>query len=138
MGLLKHLLFWPVTGPLFLTEFSLEKVRGVVRTELTDDTRIKEALMELHLRLETGEIDQQQYMKEEAGLMAQLREVRRWRERLGMATRGGPVQVVQDEAEEERVARTALSSGAEVEISLDDEGEWSPDSTGSGRESSSS
>ena len=31
MGLIKHLLFWPVTGPLFLTEFSMNKVQGVVR-----------------------------------------------------------------------------------------------------------
>ena len=26
MGFLKHLLFWPVTGPMYLTEFSLGKV----------------------------------------------------------------------------------------------------------------
>lgn len=137
MGLLKHLLFWPVTGPLYLTEFSMEKVRGVVRKELTDDTRIKEALMELHLRLETGEIDQKQYVEEEAELMAQLREVRRWRQKFGMGTRGGPVQVAQDEAEE-RSAETALPSDADVEVSLDDEGEWFPDSSGSEPGSSSS
>ena len=122
MGLLKHLLFWPVTGPLYLTEFSLEKVRGVVENQLTDDTRIKEALMELQLRLETGEIDEEQYVKEEAKLMAELREVRRWREKLGMGTRGGPVQVAREEDDDERSAETALPSGAEVEISLDDEG----------------
>ena len=57
MGLLKHLLFWPVTGPAFLTRFSLEKVEGAVRTELTDVTSVKRELMELQMQLELGDID---------------------------------------------------------------------------------
>ena len=93
MGLLKHLLFWPVTGPLFLTEFSMNKVQGVVREELTDDTRIKAELMELQLKLELGDIDDDQYVAYEADLMHQLREVREWREQFGMGVSGGPVRV---------------------------------------------
>jgi hypothetical protein len=93
MGLLKHLLFWPVTGPLFLTEFSMKKVEGVVREELTDDTRIKGELMELQLMLELGDIDDDQYVAMEAELMLQLREVREWREQFGMGVSGGPVRV---------------------------------------------
>ena len=89
MGLLKHLLFWPVTGPSFLARFSLEKVQGVVRDELTDDTRVKEALLDLQLRLELGEIDDAEYEREEKRLMEELREVRRWREEFGLGTRGG-------------------------------------------------
>jgi hypothetical protein len=93
MGLLKHLLFWPVTGPLFLTEFSMNKVQGVVRDELTDDTRIKAELMELQLKLELGDIDDDQYVAHEADLMRQLREIREWREEFGMGVSGGPVRV---------------------------------------------
>jgi hypothetical protein len=93
MGLLKHLLFWPVTGPLFLTEFSMRKVEGVVREELTDDTRIKGELMELQLKLELGDIDDDQYIAMEAELMLQLREMREWREQFGMGVSGGPVRV---------------------------------------------
>jgi hypothetical protein len=93
MGLLKHLLFWPVTGPLFLAEFSLGKVEGVVREELTDDTRIKAELMELQLKLELGDIDDDEYVALEAGLMQQLREIRHWREQYGMGVSGGPVRV---------------------------------------------
>jgi hypothetical protein len=92
MGILKHLLFWPVTGPLFLAEFSLGKVHGVVREELTDDSRIKAELMELQLKLELGDIDDQQYVAMEADLMQQLREIRQWRE-VGMGVQGGPVRV---------------------------------------------
>jgi hypothetical protein len=93
MGFLKHLLFWPVTGPLFLAEFSLDRVQGVVKDELTDDTRIKASLMELQLQLELGDIDDEQYVAEEAALMKQLREIREWREEFGMGVSGGPVRV---------------------------------------------
>jgi hypothetical protein len=93
MGILKHLLFWPVTGPLFLADFSLGRVQGVVREELTDDTRIKAELMELQLKLELGDIDDDEYVAQEAALMQQLREVRHWREQYGMGVSGGPVRV---------------------------------------------
>jgi hypothetical protein len=108
MGLLKHLLFWPVTGPLFLAEFSLGRVEGVVREELTDDTRIKAELMELQLQLELGDIDDDEYIAHEAALMQQLREVRRWREEFGMGVPGGLVRV-QSEGREETVVPDAAA-----------------------------
>jgi hypothetical protein len=100
MGFLKHLLFWPVTGPLFLADFSLGKVEGVVREELTDDTPIKAALMELQLQLELGDIDDEEYSAHEAVLMQQLRETRQWREEFGMGVAGGPVRVQSAEGAE--------------------------------------
>jgi hypothetical protein len=123
MGILKHLLFWPVTGPMYLAEFSIEKVHGVVREQLTDDARIKEELLDLQLRLEMGDITDDEYVAEEAGLMGQLREIRKWREEFGMATRGGLVQVADDGAEEgEEEAPPPpqpLTGKAELDISLD-------------------
>jgi hypothetical protein len=122
MGFLKHLFFWPVTGPMFLARFSLEKVQGVVRDELTDEDRVKEALMDLQLRLELGDIDDDQYVREEAALMDQLREVRRWREEFGMGSRGGVVRMAGpqeggDSAEAER--EPTVPPGATLEVSLD-------------------
>jgi hypothetical protein len=142
MGLLKHLLFWPVTGPQFLIEFSLGKVNDTVREQLTDDQGIKEELMALQMELELGEIDDEQYVEREQALMQRLREVRQWREQYGMGTSGGPVQVRQtpEAAEEppvvgEPVAPTAdpedlrdqtprrggiaSAEGASVEVSFD-------------------
>jgi hypothetical protein len=110
MGLLKHLLFWPVTGPLVLTEFSMNKVEGVVREELTDDTRIKSDLMELQLKLELGDFDDDQYVAMEADLMLQLREIREWREQFGMGVSGGPVRVQSGGADES----VAADDGADV------------------------
>jgi hypothetical protein len=91
MGLLKHLLFWPVTGPLALARFSLGQVEKAAHRELTDEERVKEELMELQLLLELGDVDEEEYVEREAGLMERLREVRRWRERLGMGTAWGPL-----------------------------------------------
>ena len=45
------------------------------------------------MRLELGDIDDDAYVAEEASLMRQLRDVREWRERLGMGTAGGPVRM---------------------------------------------
>src|SRR5690606_15069103 len=92
MGLLKHLLFWPVTGPEFLVKFSLGKVEQTVRDQLVDDQSVKEELLALQMRLQVGGIDDERYVEEEAALMQRRSDVRCWRERVGMGTPGGPVQ----------------------------------------------
>lgn len=97
MGLLKHLLFWPVTGPKFLIDFAVDQVEGVVRENLTDDSEVKAELLELQLLLELGDIDDDEYVAREAALMYRLREIREWRERFGMGVSGGPVRVQSQE-----------------------------------------
>lgn len=91
MGLLGHLLGWPVTGPLFLARYSIGKARDVAVEEITDLDAVHERLMELQLRLESGEIDEKAYEEAEAELMARLRRARAWRRRLGRPVPGGPV-----------------------------------------------
>jgi hypothetical protein len=132
MGLLKHLLFWPVTGPEFLVKFSLGKVEETMRQELTDDQSVKEDLLALQMQLELGEIDDDEYVEREAELMLRLREVRQWREEFGMGIAGGPVRVAGSggavEApgdvpdvpggEEPRRGGGASADGASVELDL--------------------
>ena len=101
MGLLGHILFWPVTGPVAGIRWTLGKVQRVVEDELVDDTAIKQDLMELNMRSELGEIDDAEYLAEEAKLMDRLRAVREWRERLGRPTAGGPVRVARDDPDSE-------------------------------------
>jgi hypothetical protein len=96
MGLLTNLLFFPVTGPIAGIKWSMGQVQKVVEEELTDDAPVKQALMELQMQLELGDIDDDEYVRREAELMMRLREVRAWRERLGKATSGGPVRVSRD------------------------------------------
>jgi hypothetical protein len=100
MGLLTNILLAPFLGPVWGTRWTLEKVDRVVKEELTDDTPIKEELMELQLKLEMGEIDDAEYTRRETELMQRLREVRDWREKLGMSTSGGPVRVAESDETE--------------------------------------
>src|SRR5687767_12976074 len=97
MGLLSKILLFPVAGPIAGIKWSLEKVQTVVETELTDDTPIKQELMELQMLLELGEIDDPEYVAREAEIMRRLREVREWRERLGQGVSGGAVGMARDE-----------------------------------------
>ena len=100
MGLLTNILLAPFLGPVWGTRWTLDKVDRVVRDELTDDTPIKEELMALQLKLEVGDIDDAEYVRREAEIMQRLRDVREWREKLGMSTSGGPVRVAEgDETE---------------------------------------
>jgi hypothetical protein len=101
MGLLSKILFFPVTGPIAGIRWSLEQVQTVVETELTDDSPIKQELMELQMLLELGDIDDEEYARREARLMQQLREVRDWREHFGMSAPRGPVRVARGASAEE-------------------------------------
>ena len=101
MGLLTNVLFFPVTGPVFGIRWALSNVQKVVEEELTDDTSVKQELMELQLQLELGDITDDEYVARERALMQRLRDVREWRERLGKGTSGGPVQVARNETPDE-------------------------------------
>jgi hypothetical protein len=79
--------------------WTLDKVRRAVEDELTDDTTVKEDLMRLQLELEAGDIDDDEYLVRETAIMQRLREVRQWREQLGMSGGGGPVRVARDDEE---------------------------------------
>ena len=121
MGLLKHLLFWPVTGPQFLIEFSLGKVEDTVREQLTDDQSVKEDLLALQMQLELGEIDDDEYVAREAALMHRLREVREWREEFGMGTSGGPVRVRREPDPAPDVAEQVVASPEGTDDRVDEE-----------------
>ena len=101
MGLLSKVLFFPVTGPIAGIRWSLGKVQRVVEDELVDDTPVKQELMELQMLVELGDIDDDEYARREAILMQRLRDVREWRERLGMPTAGGPVRVARETDDDE-------------------------------------
>lgn len=96
MGLLTNVLFFPVAGPVAGIRWALGKVQAVVEEELTDDSSVKQELMELELLRELGDVDDAEFVRREAVLMQRLREVRAWRERLGKSVAGGPVRVARD------------------------------------------
>ena len=100
MGILTKVLFFPVTGPVAGIRWSLSKVIQVAEDELSDDTPIKQELMELQMRVELGEIDDAEYLEQEKLIMVRLREVREWKEKLGKGVSGGPVRVARPSEDE--------------------------------------
>lgn len=100
MGLLTKILLSPFLGPVWGAQWSLEKVERAVKEELADDTAVKNEFMQLQLELESGEIDDNEYLVREKEIMARLRAVREWREEFGMSTSGGPVRVAREEGDE--------------------------------------
>ena len=60
--------------------FVLDKVAAAVDTELNDDTALREQLLAAQMRLELGEIEQDEFDRLESDLLARLREIRERRQ----------------------------------------------------------
>jgi Gas vesicle protein G len=81
MLLVDDLLMLPFSG----FGFILRTLQRVAEQEYTDDQPVKERLLELQLRLESGEITEHQYEREEARLLTELRDIRERRRALAGA-----------------------------------------------------
>jgi hypothetical protein len=57
-------------------KFVLNKVVQAVDAELSDDTVLREELLAAQMRLELGEITEEEFADTEAGLLQRIREVR--------------------------------------------------------------
>src|SRR6202051_5372658 len=82
MLLIDDLLMLPFSGFNFL----MKTLRQVAEEQYTDDAPIKERLLELQLKLESGEITEEEYTQEEAVIIRQLREIQNRKRELP----GGP------------------------------------------------
>jgi hypothetical protein len=83
--------------------FVLQKVAAAVDAELNDDSRLREELLAAQMRLELGELDEDEFRALEAGVLARLREVRERRQAEAPAGReaaaGGEYRIAGAEAE---------------------------------------
>src|SRR5437763_8205646 len=57
-------------------KFVMEKLLQVAETELSDDTRLRERLLDAQMRLELGELSMEEFTEIEQDVFARLREVR--------------------------------------------------------------
>ncbi len=78
--MLLQLLTAPVSGPVFGLRFVLQRLLEVAEQELMDIDRIHEELLLLQLRLDEGEIGEEEYLEAEAEIMQRLREARAYRQ----------------------------------------------------------
>ena len=78
--MLFKLLALPVSLPAAGIKFCFQQVLNAAEAELMDPAPVKEALLNLQLQLEEGEITEDEYVGAEAVLMRRLREIRAYRE----------------------------------------------------------
>ena len=56
--------------------FVLDKIAAAVETELNDDTVLRERLLDAQMRLELGELTQEEFDGLEADIVARIREIK--------------------------------------------------------------
>ena len=56
--------------------FVLDKVAAAVETEMNDDSTLRQHLLEAQMRLELGEMTQQEFDDFEADIVARIREIK--------------------------------------------------------------
>lgn len=76
MGLFTDLLLLPVTGPYRGLRFLLESIQERANAEFFDPSRIQADLMALGLRLDSGELSEDEYLDAEAILLERLNQAR--------------------------------------------------------------
>lgn len=76
--LLDDILLSPIKGLVWVAD----KLKDMAESEMTDDSKIHEELLELQMRLELDEISEEEYLGKEAELMDRLEEIRKRKEEL--------------------------------------------------------
>jgi Gas vesicle protein G len=71
MLLIDDLLALPFSG----FSFVLRTLQRVAEEQYTDDAPLKEELLELQLKLESAEVTEEEYTKQEAAIIRRLREI---------------------------------------------------------------
>jgi hypothetical protein len=97
---LGKLLMLPYSLPAAGIKYCFNKVIEMAETELTDDTAVKEELLLLNERYDQGEIDEAEFKRQEAPLLARYSEIRSYRKQLAEERLGGII----EEDMSERVA----------------------------------
>jgi hypothetical protein len=78
MGFFLDLLAWPVTLPIKGTVWIANKVAEQAEKELYSEDAVRGKLLELELRYDLGEIDEDEYVAAEEALLERLRTIRRY------------------------------------------------------------
>jgi hypothetical protein len=87
MFLIDDILFLPITGPIAGFEWIMKQIQTMANEELLNDQPWKERLIELQMRLELGEIGEEEYAAEEAQVFQALRDIRARKEEMARQAR---------------------------------------------------
>lgn len=72
----------PVTGPYKGIKYIFEEIHSEVEKEQLDEGRVLQQLTDLQLRLESEEIDQAEYDRQEKDLLARLSAIREYKRQM--------------------------------------------------------
>jgi hypothetical protein len=92
--LLDDILLFPLKGPISGIKWIMRTIQQMADEELMNDQPWKERLIELQMRLELGEISEEDYTREEAVVFQALRDIRARREEIAR-------QIAAEQGEEE-------------------------------------
>ena len=67
-------------APVVLPTWIARKVSEAAYTEMTDDAAIRQELLQLQMRFELGEMDEEEYDRREADLLRQIERARKLKE----------------------------------------------------------
>ena len=76
MSLILDLLTAPVLGPIRGVHWLAKKVAEAAEGELLDEDRVRNELLELQMRLDIGDITEEEYDEQEKVLVEQLNAIR--------------------------------------------------------------
>lgn len=79
---LGKLLTLPYSLPAAGIRYCFNKVIEMAEAEMTDDSAVKEELLLLNMRFDEGEIDEAEFRRQEAPLLARYSEIKAYRKRL--------------------------------------------------------
>lgn len=82
MLLIDDLLMLPLKAPVSGFRWIMKQIQTMADDELMNDQVWKERLIELQMKLELGEISDEDYAAEEAVIFQRLREIRQMREEM--------------------------------------------------------
>lgn len=114
MFLIDDLLALPIGG----IKFVLRTLQQVAEEQYTDSAPGKRRLLELQLALESGEITEQEYVRQEAEILRELREIENRKRRMAGAepeeAPGVPRFEIQSTLGDERSAQSEASPGTKA------------------------
>lgn len=111
MLLVDDLLLLPISG----FKFIFRTLQRVAEEQYTDDAPVKERLLELQVHLENGDISEDEYVKEEAAILKELRAIEnRKREMAGLPP---------EEAERGLVFRAGGEQGSSASVTFHQDAE---------------
>lgn len=101
MRLLSEILLSPVTGPVRTAGFVLKRINEQVEAEYLDEGKVQAELLDLTMRYDHGEIDDEQYMEQEAAILEHLNDIRAYKEAASRVPDAEQTENTVDEAGEE-------------------------------------